>query len=142
MAVLPIRTYPDGVLRRKAQPVERIDDRRRVRAGRLRPGAGPDGVQCRVRDDPFDFEVRAPLAQRLQPLLVAAKLGELRRLGRDARRIFMPALFAAHRMEGPAPGTACRDHGPSSRTAPPSSAPTGSPGTRTRIHASGAPFPA
>lgn len=26
MAVLPIRTYPDGVLRRKAQPVERIDD--------------------------------------------------------------------------------------------------------------------
>ena len=26
MAVLPIRTYPDGVLRRKAQPVERIDN--------------------------------------------------------------------------------------------------------------------
>ena len=26
MAVLPIRTYPDSVLRRKAQPVERIDD--------------------------------------------------------------------------------------------------------------------
>lgn len=26
MAVLPLRTYPDGVLRRKAQPVERIDD--------------------------------------------------------------------------------------------------------------------
>jgi len=26
MAVLPIRTYPDGVLRRRAQPVERIDD--------------------------------------------------------------------------------------------------------------------
>ena len=26
MGVLPIRTYPDGVLRRKAQPVERIDD--------------------------------------------------------------------------------------------------------------------
>ena len=26
MAVLPIRTYPDGVLRRKAQPVERVDE--------------------------------------------------------------------------------------------------------------------
>ena len=26
MAVLPIRAYPDGVLRRKAQPVEHIDD--------------------------------------------------------------------------------------------------------------------
>ena len=26
MAVLPIRTYPDSVLRQKAQPVERIDD--------------------------------------------------------------------------------------------------------------------
>ena len=26
MAVLPIRTYPDSVLRRKAEPVERIDD--------------------------------------------------------------------------------------------------------------------
>ena len=26
MAVLPIRTYPDGLLRRKARPVERVDD--------------------------------------------------------------------------------------------------------------------
>ena len=85
-----------------AQPVECVNDRAGGRARDLRARAGSCRTQLRSGNDSFDLEVGAPGTQRTQPLLVAAKLKELRSFGRGTGRSCAPVSFVAHRMERPA----------------------------------------
>ena len=80
-----------------AQPIERVHDRIGLCARHFRVGLGSSRAQRHPGGDSFDFEVGASSAQRLQSLLVTAKLRELRLVARETVRFRAPVVFAAHR---------------------------------------------
>ena len=89
-----------------SKTAERVDNRGRLLTRHFWHDTRPGGTPFRSCDNPFHREIGTPRTQHLQPLLVTAKLGELRFLGLGAGLFFASAVVGAHRMERPAFGAA------------------------------------
>ena len=77
MAMLPIRTFGDPVLRMKARPVEKITDVHRrlvddmIETMRDAPGVGLAGTQVGVLERIFVYEVEDDVGAILNPVIVS-----------------------------------------------------------------------
>ncbi|MDQ4144073.1 MAG: peptide deformylase [Actinomycetota bacterium] len=77
MAILPIRTFGDPVLRQKARPVERVTDVHRrlvddmIATMREAPGVGLAGPQVGVLERVFVYEVGEDVGAVFNPVIVS-----------------------------------------------------------------------